>query len=96
MPRKKEDNPTKKEIEVLELRIAGCSNQQTADELFISIPAVKSRINKLFGKLGVDNIADAWKKCAEQGYVKSFSEKFSCTDARNFHREEKEVKDLAF
>ena len=44
---------TTREVEVLKLIEAGCSNQDIARQLFISIPTVKRHISNIYGKLGV-------------------------------------------
>jgi LuxR family maltose regulon positive regulatory protein len=43
---------TLREIEVLKLIEAGCSNQEIADQLVISIPTVKRHISNIYAKLG--------------------------------------------
>ncbi len=50
---------TLREIEVLRLIEAGCSNQDIADQLFISIPTVKRHISNIYGKLGVESRTQA-------------------------------------
>ena len=50
---------TERELEVLRLIVAGLSNQDIADELFIAVSTVKSHINHIYGKLGVENRVQA-------------------------------------
>lgn len=53
---------TDRELEVLELLAEGCSNQQIADRLYISIHTVKSHVSNLLSKLGVNRRTQAVKK----------------------------------
>lgn len=48
-----------REIEVLALIEAGCSNQEIASKLVISIPTVKRHISNLYAKLGVKSRTQA-------------------------------------
>ena len=50
---------TAREVEVLKLIKAGCSNQDIAEQLFISIPTVKRHISNIYGKLGVESRTQA-------------------------------------
>jgi LuxR family maltose regulon positive regulatory protein len=50
---------TLREIEVLRLIEAGCSNQDIAGKLFISIPTVKRHISNIYAKLGVESRTQA-------------------------------------
>ena len=50
---------TPREVEVLKLIEAGCSNQDIAGQLFISIPTVKRHISNIYGKLGVKSRTQA-------------------------------------
>jgi LuxR family maltose regulon positive regulatory protein len=50
---------TRRELEVLRLIVAGLSNSDIADELFIAVSTVKSHINHIYGKLGVENRVQA-------------------------------------
>ena len=47
-------NLSKREMEVLELIAQGCSNQEIASQLFVSLPTIKSHSSKLFEKLDVN------------------------------------------
>lgn len=46
---------TEREREVPEAVAAGLSNTEIAEQLYLSIPTVKSHVGRLFTKLGVDN-----------------------------------------
>ena len=46
---------TAREIDVLRLLAAGRTNQEIADELFISLPTVKVHVSHLYAKIGADS-----------------------------------------
>jgi LuxR family transcriptional regulator, maltose regulon positive regulatory protein len=46
---------TERELEVLRLLVAGLSNAAMARELVITVGTVKSHINHIYGKLGVQS-----------------------------------------
>jgi len=48
-----------REIEVLKLIEAGCSNQEIAARLVISLPTVKRHISNIYAKLGVNSRTQA-------------------------------------
>jgi LuxR family maltose regulon positive regulatory protein len=50
---------TTREVEVLTLVKAGCSNQDIAEQLVISIPTVKRHISNIYAKLGVKSRTQA-------------------------------------
>lgn len=50
---------TMREVEVLKLIESGCSNQEIANQLFISIPTVKRHISNIYTKLGVKSRTQA-------------------------------------
>ncbi len=50
---------TLRELEVLKLIEAGCSNQDIADKLVISMPTVKRHISNIYAKLDVENRTQA-------------------------------------
>ncbi len=58
-----------RELEVLELMAQGCSNQEIADRLFISLPTVKSHSSSLFGKLDVSRRTQAVHRAKEAGII---------------------------
>jgi LuxR family maltose regulon positive regulatory protein len=50
---------TRREVEVLKLIKAGCSNQDIAAQLVISLPTVKRHISNIYTKLGVESRTQA-------------------------------------
>jgi len=48
-------NLTKKEQEVLELIIAGKTNQEIANKLFVELSTIKTHVNNLYRKTGISN-----------------------------------------
>jgi LuxR family transcriptional regulator, maltose regulon positive regulatory protein len=50
---------TSRELELLELIAAGCSNQEIADRLIISMPTVKRHISNIYAKLGAGSRTQA-------------------------------------
>jgi LuxR family maltose regulon positive regulatory protein len=50
---------TERELEVLRLVVAGLSNPEIAEELVIAVSTVKSHVNHIFGKLGVESRTQA-------------------------------------
>lgn len=53
---------TDREVEVLRLIVAGMSNSEIAEALFIAVSTVKSHVNHIFGKLEVKSRAQAIAK----------------------------------
>ena len=53
---------TKRELEILKLVAKGCTNQQIADRLFISVDTVKKLLKGCYKKLGAQNRIDALRK----------------------------------
>ena len=49
------DELTKREKEVLRQMVMGCTNQEIADTLFLSVPAVKKHIQSMLDKTGYKN-----------------------------------------
>ncbi|VVM60337.1 HTH-type transcriptional regulator MalT [Pseudomonas fluorescens] len=60
---------SQREIEVLELVALGNSNQQIADQLFISLHTVKTHARRINGKLGVERRTQAVAKAKFLGLV---------------------------
>lgn len=56
---------TKREYEVLQLMARGFSNQEIADQLFISLPTVKTHSSNLYTKLDVQRRTQAIRKAKE-------------------------------
>jgi LuxR family maltose regulon positive regulatory protein len=50
---------TAREVEVLKLIKSGCSNQDIAGQLVISLPTVKRHISNIYNKLGVESRTQA-------------------------------------
>ncbi len=61
---------TQREKEVLYLILEGLNNQETADELFISVHTVKNHLTNIFRKLEVNDRIQAMKKIYEIKYNK--------------------------
>lgn len=55
-------NISKRELEVLDLISKGLSNKEIADQLFVSIPTIKTHSSKLFEKLEVNRRTQAVEK----------------------------------
>jgi LuxR family maltose regulon positive regulatory protein len=58
-----------RELEVLQLVAAGCSNQEIADRLIIAPATVRKHIENIHGKLGVRNRTQAAARARELGIV---------------------------
>lgn len=56
---------TERELEVLKLIAAGKSNQQIADETFVSINTIKTHVNHIYDKLDVKNRTQATVKASK-------------------------------
>lgn len=62
-------NPlSQRELAVLRLIAQGCSNQEVAEQLFISLHTVKTHARRINGKLGVSRRTQAVAKAKAQGY----------------------------
>lgn len=64
-----DDSLTEREISVLSLIAAGCSNREIATKLFIGENTAKNHIKNIYSKLGVKNRTSATKKGCELGYI---------------------------
>jgi two-component system NarL family response regulator len=60
---------TAREVEVLERIVAGRANKEIANDLNISEATVKSHVNSLLGKLGVDDRTHAAVVALRRGIV---------------------------
>lgn len=58
-----------KELEILRLMAAGCSNKEIAQSLFKSEGTVKNQVSNLLAKLGVRDRTRAVLKAIEQGMI---------------------------
>jgi DNA-binding NarL/FixJ family response regulator len=58
-----------RELEVLKKTISGASNQEIADQLFLSINTVKHHLRNIYSKLGVRNRHEARKVAQEIGLI---------------------------
>jgi LuxR family maltose regulon positive regulatory protein len=56
-----------RETEVLQLITAGCSNQEIADRLIISVATVRKHVENIHGKLGVQSRTQAAARARELG-----------------------------
>jgi ATP/maltotriose-dependent transcriptional regulator MalT len=56
---------SKRELEVLELMAKGLSNQEIAEQLFVSLNTIKTHTSKLFEKLDVSRRTQAVQKAKE-------------------------------
>jgi LuxR family maltose regulon positive regulatory protein len=60
---------TPREIEVLQLLSEGLTNPEIAQQLFISLPTVKSHTRNIFGKLGVHKRREAVNRARQLGIL---------------------------
>lgn len=58
-----------REREVLKLIAEGCSNQEIADQLFLSLGTVKSYVRMILNKLSVDDRVQAAAKAVREGLI---------------------------
>jgi LuxR family transcriptional regulator, maltose regulon positive regulatory protein len=58
-----------RELEVLRLIAAGCSNQEIADRLVVALSTVKTHINNTYGKLGVQTRTQAVARARTLGLL---------------------------
>ncbi len=60
---------SERELEVLRLIVAGCSNQEIADRLVIAVSTVKWYVNAIYGKLQVESRTKAIARARELNIV---------------------------
>lgn len=60
---------SKRELEVLELMAKGLSNQEVADQLFVSLNTIKTHISRLFDKLEVKRRTQAIEKAKKLALI---------------------------
>ena len=58
-----------RELEVLKLIVEGCSNQEIAEKLFVTLATVKTHVRSILNKLSVDDRTQAAVKAMRQGIV---------------------------
>ena len=58
-----------RELEILELVAKGLTNQQIAEQLFLSLATVKWHTHNIYGKLGVHNRTQAVAKARALGML---------------------------
>lgn len=63
------DPLTDRELEVLELIVAGCNNAQIAEQLFITVGTVKTHVRNILNKLCVDDRTQAAVQALRSGLV---------------------------
>lgn len=61
---------TAREIEILQLLAKGAGNKEIARSLFITEATVKTHLNHVYGKLGVDTRTAAVSQAVERGYIR--------------------------
>jgi LuxR family maltose regulon positive regulatory protein len=62
---------SERELEILCLVVGGCSNQEIAEKLCVSINTVKTHLKNIFGKLGVENRTQAAGAARQRGLVEN-------------------------
>jgi two-component system, NarL family, response regulator LiaR len=62
-------NLTERERTILKLMVDGLSNQQIADQIFVSRATVKAYVSTIFSKLGVQNRVEAVRLAVQQSLV---------------------------
>lgn len=60
---------TERELEVLELIVAGCNNAQIAEKLFITVGTVKTHVRNILNKLCADDRTQAAVRALRSGLV---------------------------
>ncbi|HSM80460.1 MAG TPA: response regulator transcription factor [Nodosilinea sp.] len=60
---------TERELEVLELIVAGCSNAEIAERSYITVGTVKTHVRSILNKLGVDDRTKAAVRALRSGLV---------------------------
>ncbi len=60
---------TERELEVLELIVAGCSNAEIAERLYVTVGTVKTHVRNILNKLCVDDRTQAAVRALRSGIV---------------------------
>lgn len=71
--------PTAAEQRVLELLASDCTHRQIAAELYVSVPTVRSHIQRLYRRLGAHNRTEALAIARERGLLEPASSALSRT-----------------
>ena len=66
---KPEEPLTERELEVLKLATRGLSNQEIADELYLSLRTIEAHLNHIFNKLQVGSRTEAVVRGLKQGWI---------------------------
>jgi DNA-binding NarL/FixJ family response regulator len=65
-----EDDPlTERELEILDLIVAGCSNADIAAKLYITVGTVKTHVRNILNKLGADDRTQAAVRALRSGLI---------------------------
>jgi two-component system, NarL family, response regulator LiaR len=64
-----ESGLSKRELEILKLTAKGLSNQEIADQLFLSLNTIKTHLSNLFLKLNVQRRTQALEKARRLGLI---------------------------
>lgn len=62
---------SRREAEVLDLLARGCTNQEIADRLYLSVGTVKTHLHNISEKLGAGNRTETVARARSLGYLKS-------------------------
>jgi DNA-binding NarL/FixJ family response regulator len=65
---------TQRELEILGLIVAGCSNSQIAEKLYITVGTVKTHVRNILNKLCADDRTQAAVRALRSGFRNSYSE----------------------
>ncbi len=68
-PRRQTSSLTERELQVLELIVAGCSNAAIAERLYITVGTVKTHVRNILNKLCADDRTQAAVRALRRGLV---------------------------
>ncbi len=60
---------TSRELEILELIVAGCSNAQIGEKLFVTVGTVKTHVRNILNKLGANDRTQAAVRALRSGLI---------------------------
>lgn len=60
---------TNRELEILELIVAGCSNAQIGEQLFVTVGTVKTHVRNILNKLGANDRTQAAVRALRSGLI---------------------------